>query len=211
MVVILNRKGLENFQLELSGDVEVEITDEFTILQTASDDGEGGGRVWGLWIYEEGMGGEGMGGGRGVTAGVIGECAARIRREEEDGDGDEEGDEHPALDGKQQQQLPQSQPHAPPSPSPIPIPIPIPQPPSIPLNSKPQAPPPPPPPLFQPTADTQFFLSAGRNGLAQLSRHPHPAAPSVLQVAEAEKGNKTLEKLFEKAGRDFMGKGKGKV
>ena len=90
-IVILNRRGLDNFYLELggskagsktgTGSVEVEITDEFTILQTTSDDGVDG-EVWGLWIYEEGAAKDGKrsgGGGRGVTSGIIAECAERVR------------------------------------------------------------------------------------------------------------------------------------
>lgn len=43
--VMLNRRGLENFFLELTSDEQMEITEEYTIVQ--SD------RVYGIWIFAE--------------------------------------------------------------------------------------------------------------------------------------------------------------
>ena len=234
-IVILNRRGLDNFYLELGGSnassksgresVEVEITDEFTILQTTSDDGVNG-EVWGLWIYEDGAAKDGKmsgGGGRGVTSGVITECAERVKRvnggsqnQEIDGYNGHGLHSGPEVVLKRQQatQLPSP----PPEDTPIPPeslnfeaksrtqsqkPQQPPQdPPKIPTQSNPQ-PKTHPRPLFTPSADTQFFLSAGRGGRAQLSRH-HPAAP--VPATESKAGSATLEALFAKAGREFEGK-----
>ncbi|KAF2792962.1 PH domain-like protein [Melanomma pulvis-pyrius CBS 109.77] len=44
-VVILNRRGLDNFAMELTSEAEMEITDEYVILQ--------GDQVYGLWIFSE--------------------------------------------------------------------------------------------------------------------------------------------------------------
>ena len=236
-IVILNRRGLDNFYFELGSSnstpetglgrrsVEVEVTDEFTILQTTSDDGAGG-EVWGLWIYEEGVGKDGKqtrSGGRGITSGIITECAERARKV----DGGAKNGEVYGYDGHGLYSGPDmvlKQPQAAQLPSPPPEPTPIPpdpsnlesrsqvqshqpqtiphDPPKVPTESKPQ-PKSHPLPLFTPSADTQFFLSAGRGGRAQLSRH-HPTAPAP--VTESKAGNATLEALFAKAGREFEGK-----
>jgi len=69
-IIVLNRRGLDTFVLELKKSEEVEVTEEFVIVQ-----GEGG--VWGLWIFEE----EGSTrGGRERVGGVILECAGRAER-----------------------------------------------------------------------------------------------------------------------------------
>ncbi|KAF2008808.1 PH domain-like protein [Aaosphaeria arxii CBS 175.79] len=44
-VVILNRRGLDNFSMDIVSDEEVEITDEYLILQ--------GDQIYGLWIFSE--------------------------------------------------------------------------------------------------------------------------------------------------------------
>ncbi|KAF2715147.1 PH domain-like protein [Pleomassaria siparia CBS 279.74] len=44
-VVILNRRSLDNFAMELTSEAEMEITDEYVILQ--------GDQVYGLWIFSE--------------------------------------------------------------------------------------------------------------------------------------------------------------
>ena len=48
-VLVLNRRGLENFILELRAGCDVETTAEFVILQEAAE----GEKVWGLWVFEE--------------------------------------------------------------------------------------------------------------------------------------------------------------
>lgn len=50
-VVVLNRRGLDNFQLELLDSSDVETTDEYVILQGTGD--EGAPKVYGLWIFSE--------------------------------------------------------------------------------------------------------------------------------------------------------------
>ncbi|TKA82434.1 hypothetical protein B0A49_00033 [Cryomyces minteri] len=64
-VVILNRRGMDNFEMELLDEEDVEVTDEYVILQVAAEsEGEGEGRgteaegkagvkVYGLWIFSE--------------------------------------------------------------------------------------------------------------------------------------------------------------
>ncbi|KAF2653704.1 PH domain-like protein [Lophiostoma macrostomum CBS 122681] len=69
-VVILNRRGLENWRLELASEEELEITEEYIIVQgdddataAAETDGhsggegeaeaEGGSSVYGIWIFAE--------------------------------------------------------------------------------------------------------------------------------------------------------------
>ena len=50
-VVILNRRGLDNFDAELLSDDDVELSDEYTILQVHEPDGSTS--VFGIWIFEE--------------------------------------------------------------------------------------------------------------------------------------------------------------
>jgi len=81
-VTILNRRGLENFWLELTRGEEVEITAEYVILQ--GGEGEEG-KVYGLWIFEEGAGStKGI---REITAKLIKECAEAAGGAADDGNG----------------------------------------------------------------------------------------------------------------------------
>ncbi|KAK5291600.1 hypothetical protein LTR16_002185 [Cryomyces antarcticus] len=64
-VVILNRRGMDNFETELLSVEDVEVTDEYVILQVAAEsegegegrgteaEGKGGVKVYGLWIFSE--------------------------------------------------------------------------------------------------------------------------------------------------------------
>ncbi|KAJ9192252.1 hypothetical protein DTO166G4_6294 [Paecilomyces variotii] len=56
-VFVLNRRGLNNFDVDLTDGENVEITDEYVILKTDETDENGGGgnesRIYGLWIYSE--------------------------------------------------------------------------------------------------------------------------------------------------------------
>ncbi|KAF2474295.1 PH domain-like protein [Lindgomyces ingoldianus] len=45
-VIILNRRGLDNFRIELTSDADMEITDEYVILQDNNV-------VYGLWVFSE--------------------------------------------------------------------------------------------------------------------------------------------------------------
>lgn len=50
-VTILNRKGLENFDLELLSGEDVEITEQYVIVQVMGEDGTP--NIYGLWIFSE--------------------------------------------------------------------------------------------------------------------------------------------------------------
>ncbi|KAL1590479.1 hypothetical protein WHR41_00683 [Cladosporium halotolerans] len=50
-VIILNRKSLDNFIVELESANNVEITDSYVILQTPAEDGTL--QIYGLWIFSE--------------------------------------------------------------------------------------------------------------------------------------------------------------
>ena len=66
-VLVLNRRGLENFQIELKREEDVEVTDEYIIVQGSSStfgaqadatmaengSGEGGSSIYGFWIFTE--------------------------------------------------------------------------------------------------------------------------------------------------------------
>ena len=49
-VVVLNRRGLDNFNVEVKSTHEIEVTDEYIILQSEQD---GQLQVYGLWVYSE--------------------------------------------------------------------------------------------------------------------------------------------------------------
>lgn len=74
-VIILNRRGLNNFQLELRKADQVEETDEYIILQD-DDDEEGTVGVFGLWIFSEPEPSS-TARSREQAARVIADCAAR--------------------------------------------------------------------------------------------------------------------------------------
>ena len=52
-VLVLNRRGLDNFESELQQEGDVEITEEYVILKTQSPDDPGKERIIGLWIFSE--------------------------------------------------------------------------------------------------------------------------------------------------------------
>ncbi|KAH8702407.1 hypothetical protein BGW36DRAFT_290016 [Talaromyces proteolyticus] len=57
-VFVLNRRGLNNFDLHLTDENNVEVTDEFVILKSDDKSGSNGGdtpasHIYGLWIYSE--------------------------------------------------------------------------------------------------------------------------------------------------------------
>lgn len=73
-VVVLNRRGLDNFILHLKTAEEVDVTDEYIILQGNGGNNLGSGdadeqKVYGLWIFEEEQG---------STKGVRGACGSFI-------------------------------------------------------------------------------------------------------------------------------------
>lgn len=73
-VIILNRRGLNNFKLELLEAGQVEETEEFIILQNQDNQGNVG--VFGLWIFSEPEPSS-TAGTRDRVARVIADCAAR--------------------------------------------------------------------------------------------------------------------------------------
>ncbi|KAI7280763.1 hypothetical protein KC345_g4561 [Hortaea werneckii] len=94
--IILNRKSLDNFVTELVSADDVEVTEQYVILQTTSEDGRM--EIYGLWIFDDSSsdGGTGLMEGqssREVVAQTIVSCAmqSQIARETEeeyaDGDG----------------------------------------------------------------------------------------------------------------------------
>ena len=92
-VVVLNRRGLDNFVLHLQSAGEVDLTEEYIILQGNGTDnvrpGNGSAdeqKVYGLWIFEEEQGST-----KGVRAACgkcISECAKNAGREPETGGAD---------------------------------------------------------------------------------------------------------------------------
>ncbi|KAL9601422.1 MAG: hypothetical protein Q9179_002878 [Wetmoreana sp. 5 TL-2023] len=74
-VVVLNRKGLNDFVCPLSEDVDFE--SGYIILR--STDADGGDNIWGLWIFEE-QDGTSTAGLREVNAKIIQDCALRAAR-----------------------------------------------------------------------------------------------------------------------------------
>lgn len=82
-VVVLNRRGLDNFILHLKSAEEVDVTGEYIILQGNGADNLGNGnaderKVYGLWIFEEEQGstkGVGEACGRYIV-----ECAEKAER-----------------------------------------------------------------------------------------------------------------------------------
>ncbi|KAF2719604.1 PH domain-like protein [Polychaeton citri CBS 116435] len=71
-VVILNRKSLDNFATELKSSDDVEITDEYIILQVMGADQVPS--IYGLWIFSDGSS---MPSSRDIVASAIVECAAK--------------------------------------------------------------------------------------------------------------------------------------
>ena len=78
--MVLNRHGLDNFILHLKSAEEVDVTDEYIILQGNGVDNLGNGdageqKVYGLWIFEEEQGS--TKGVRKACGSCIVECAER--------------------------------------------------------------------------------------------------------------------------------------
>ncbi|KAK3652481.1 hypothetical protein LTR56_005192 [Elasticomyces elasticus] len=74
--MILNRKSLENFEAELKSADDVEITEEYVILQAMGD--EGTPVIYGIWIFEDGDA-EGGRSTREVVAQTILSCAMQAQ------------------------------------------------------------------------------------------------------------------------------------
>ncbi|OCK78601.1 PH domain-like protein [Lepidopterella palustris CBS 459.81] len=75
-VMVLNRRGLENFVTELERGDDVENTEEYVILQVKGKGGDGDGPlIYGLWIFSEPASSTSMA--REVNAKVIQDCAVQ--------------------------------------------------------------------------------------------------------------------------------------
>lgn len=102
-VMMLNRKSLDNFVTELLSADDVEITEQYVILQAAGEDGTP--QIYGLWIFSDG---ETQPSTREVIAQTIQSCAmqAQIAREARETDVADEHTGHHGygLDGTTQMQ-----------------------------------------------------------------------------------------------------------
>jgi hypothetical protein len=99
-VVILNRRGLENFEAELRSSDDIEVTEEYVILK---GEGEEGPIIYGLWIFAEPPPSS-TSDCRIVNAAVIQECAnraessraltqeAQMQREQQEWEADDQGE-----------------------------------------------------------------------------------------------------------------------
>lgn len=72
-VVILNRKSLDNFVTELVSEDDIEITEQYVILQVQGEDGVP--TIYGLWIFSDE--GEGVHTTKDIVANAMQECAMR--------------------------------------------------------------------------------------------------------------------------------------
>jgi len=89
-VVILNRKSLDNFITELVSGEDIEITEQYVILQVLGEDGAPS--IYGLWIFEDGSGT------KEVMASAIQECAVRAEQAREEWeDVQDEGEDELAV------------------------------------------------------------------------------------------------------------------
>ena len=105
-VVVLNRRGLDNFILHLKSAEEVDVTDEYIILRGDGveklGDGNGDedeGKVYGLWIFEEELGS--TKGVREACGKCILECAEKAEKQMGAGHGGSDGhvQQEPAASG----------------------------------------------------------------------------------------------------------------
>ncbi|KAF2484503.1 hypothetical protein BDY17DRAFT_295781 [Neohortaea acidophila] len=83
-VILLNRKSLDNFVTELVSGENVEITEQYIILQVLADDGTP--NIYGLWIFSD----DDAPGTKEFVANAIQECAVRAEYAEA---GEEEGED----------------------------------------------------------------------------------------------------------------------
>ncbi|KAK3715461.1 hypothetical protein LTR37_007189 [Vermiconidia calcicola] len=112
-VVILNRKSMDNFITELVSGEDIEITEQYVILQVLGEDGTP--NIYGLWIFSDE---EDKPSTREVVANAIQECAVRAESgratEDEEEQSDEDDYSGPApynLDGVDERATPvQTQP-----------------------------------------------------------------------------------------------------
>lgn len=75
-VIILNRKGPENFHLDLVSTENIEVTEEYVIVQILEDDGTP--LIYGLWIFSDGDSSPDT---RTVISKTIVDCATRAEQD----------------------------------------------------------------------------------------------------------------------------------
>lgn len=192
-VVILNRKSLENFVTELTSGDDIEITEQYVILQVTGEDGTP--NIYGLWIFSDD---EEQVNTREAVASAIQECATTAEQARElsgengyrppaaynlDGGVDEPEEEvqhapvQPAMTGQQIDLLSLfGKPAAPEA---------------MPPRQTEPAPPPqqyPQPGQFSSTADTDFFRSASAQGVSnQQQSHPPSQQNALLDLFKSAK------------------------
>lgn len=192
-VMILNRRGLENFCTELYSAGDVEITDEYIILQVVGIDGAP--QVFGLWVFSEPPPSS-TADTRRINAQIILDCATRAENskneleqqaeqtEEEDPTSIEMGRQLSLreLFGKQREQDAGFSVHMHQSPPAKPMP-----------QFQTTA------PQFGTTADTDFFRSFTPQNPAQ-----QPNAPAQVPANPLQPSNDLLA-LFNKAKQEYHG------
>jgi len=77
MVIILNRKNLHNFSMELLSTAQVEVDEQF-IMFNVVDEETGAPQIYGLWVFAEA--GASTAHAKEINAQVVLECAARAER-----------------------------------------------------------------------------------------------------------------------------------
>lgn len=80
-VIILNRKGPENFQLDLVSTENIEVTEEYVIVQILGDDDTP--LIYGLWIFSDG---DSIPDTRTVISKTIMDCATRAELDAQNGE-----------------------------------------------------------------------------------------------------------------------------
>jgi hypothetical protein len=193
-VVILNRKSLDNFITELISGEDIEITEQYVILQVIGDDGTP--NIYGLWIFSEE---DTVPSVRETVANSIQECAVRAEMARESTVEDDHNNysqpEPYNLDGVEEmatnenafyptQRVPNQQADL------------------LSLFNKPSAnqaaqdqpsiPPPskytqPQPARFTPTADTEFFRSSHSPATAQQQSQPPSQSNALLDLFKSAK------------------------
>ena len=170
-VVILNRKSMENFITELVSGEDIEITEEYVILQVMGEDGSP--NIYGLWIFSEEDDEPSI---REVVANAIQECAVRAeisRGSVDEYDFNHYGPEPYNLDGATE--IPEEH-VSPPPPQRTSQQIDLL---SLFGKSAVRTDSEPPPARFTPTADTNFFRSSNSPATVQQQGH-RPTQPNAL-------------------------------
>lgn len=187
-VVVLNRRSMDNFRVELLDGSDVDITEDYVILQSSDDDGNP--QVYGLWIFSEPPPSS-TANSRSINAQIIQECAIqaqttrKMAEQSSQADG-QLGEEFEIVEsepmGRQLslkelfgQQREQDDGWSVRSHSP--------------QMKQPQ---------FVPSADTDFFRTVRRHGEQQQQQHP----PATNPTQQSNHGRSLLD-LFRTAGQGY--------